>query len=69
MWPKTHEQAVKCVCWVGLEAGVSQHYMCHGEECSAWERESDEDRKKRKDDITPRGYCALLEARIRVVVD
>jgi len=65
---KVASQAKGTVCWVTLEAGVGPYY-CYGDECSAWEWEPVEERKKHKDDITPRGYCRLLEERCRVDVD
>ena len=62
---KTSEKAQQEVCWLMLEAGIGA-YCCFADGCSAWEWESPEERKKRKDDITPHGYCRLLEERCRV---
>jgi len=62
MTVRTSEEAQKRVCWVGLEFG--EHFHCYGNECTAW-LEVEFDRHEDGNDITPKGECALLLARLR----
>ncbi len=63
MASRTSEEAQTKVCWLALESGEA--FLCYGEDCFAWEREPELHRSKHEGDITPRGYCLLLEARLR----
>ncbi len=62
MTVRTSEEAQKRVCWVGLEIGEA--FCCFGNECTAW-LEVEFDRLEDGNDITPKGECALLLARLR----
>jgi hypothetical protein len=59
---RTSPEAEQRICWVGLEAGET--FYCFGDKCSAWiEVAFDHDHDG--DDISPKGECALLIARLR----
>ncbi len=58
---RTSAEAQKRVCWVGLEAGES--FCCFGDGCTAW-IEVAFDKAHDGSDITPKGECGLLMARL-----
>jgi len=58
---RTSAEAQKRICQESIVAG--QPYLCFGADCSAW-IEVAFDRQKDGDDITPKGYCALLMERV-----
>ena len=57
----TSEEAQDKVCWVCLEA-MGEPYCCWGEDCTAWQAVPYD--KADGDDITPKGVCSLLMARL-----
>ena len=59
---RTSAEAQKRICHESIIAG--DPYLCFGDGCSAW-IEVAFDREEDGNDITPKGECALLIARLR----